>query len=1172
MSITLSFDTSKLASATGVHIDPEAERLLSEQQSHDPTRLGDLKWMLYRGTGDIRYLDQAIEAAQIALALMPEPGDPEVLGSLGERCSARFSLTGTPEDLDNTIVMSKRAIALTSDEDPVKPVWLHQLGASLYTRSGRTESLDDLDVAVQAFRRAAELTNGKQLFLKPAHLHNHALALEARFKKTADLGDLDTVVESYRCAADLTPTDHPERPEWIAYLGQSLHLRYAHTHALGDLEEGLTTQRLAISLTPDGHPDKPSRLGSLGDMYSDRFQHCDDISDMDACIETRHRAVDLTPPGHTTLPDRLSLLGNAYTARYRRTGALVDIETSVSIHRRSVASLPDKHPDQPLRCVDLGTALGYLFRRTGALKDLDEGIAMHKLAVALFPSSHPTAPLALSNLGRSLIVRLKQLGDIADLESSIVAHRRAVSLTPEGHDERPLWLNNLGSAILERYDRLRDPRDMDLAIEAHETAIALMPESEPDKPVCWNNMGLALRSRFGHTNDVEDIDKAIMATRNALRLVPDGHTGQPGLYSNLCGCLLSRFVRVGERADLDTAISIMRTVNDVVPSGHPDKPANLLNLGGLLWKRFELDQTQESFDAALERFMDTTYEPTGYPTERFEAAKLCATLHTRHPQFSSGDALLRAHSRVMNVIPETVWMGYDVHRRYTESAKLGELVSAAVAGALDVGATTQAVEWLEAGRSIVWSQVLSLRTPLDELAERHPLHAESLRAIQRQLQHSEGGISRRSRTHGGDISLDEITTETATDRHRFLVVEYERILAQIRALESFDTFLRPKALSSLLLPREVASSPVVLFNVSSRRCDALIVAAEGGITTVALPELTLQRAMKLRALWAAHLDTENVRQRGMSSGPQLLRGSSRTAGLLLERVWTWIVEPVTEALGIRKLKRAGDIPRITWCPTGPLAQLPLHAAGAYSEESGPRIFDLAISSYTPSLAVLRHSHDHLAHRKAATAPSVLIVSQPETPGYAPLPATEEEGRRLQELLAYAQIPNVLYEHEHGTLAAVRADLHERQWVHLACHGFQHADDATQSAFALYDGPLSLAELMRTSIGDAELAFLSACQTAMGDEANPEESVHLAAGMLVAGFSGVVGTMWSISDADAPIVVEAYYRRLLDLRRAGTVGVGQTGAAYALHEAVKVLREKVGESAFMSWAPFVYFGV
>ena len=133
-------------------------------------------------------------------------------------------------------------------------------------------------------------------------------------------------------------------------------------------------------------------------------------------------------------------------------------------------------------------------------------------------------------------------------------------------------------------------------------------------------------------------------------------------------------------------------------------------------------------------------------------------------------------------------------------------------------------------------------------------------------------------------------------------------------------------------------------------------------------------------------------------------------------------------------------------------------------------------------------------------------------------------------------------------------------------------DPTQSAFALYDGPLTLSRLMGMVADNAELAFLSACQTAAGDEKIPEESAHLAAGMLAVGFKGVVATMWSIRDEDAPVVVEEYYKKLLEFRNIGTVQRGQTGAAYALHEATKRLRKEVGERSFERWIPFVHYGV
>jgi CHAT domain-containing protein len=48
-----------------------------------------------------------------------------------------------------------------------------------------------------------------------------------------------------------------------------------------------------------------------------------------------------------------------------------------------------------------------------------------------------------------------------------------------------------------------------------------------------------------------------------------------------------------------------------------------------------------------------------------------------------------------------------------------------------------------------------------------------------------------------------------------------------------------------------------------------------------------------------------------------------------------------------------------------------------------------------------------------------------------------------------------------------------------------------------------------------LAFLSACETAKGDEAVPDEALHLAATLMFAGFRAVVATMWSVASYPSP---------------------------------------------------------
>ena len=84
---------------------------------------------------------------------------------------------------------------------------------------------------------------------------------------------------------------------------------------------------------------------------------------------------------------------------------------------------------------------------------------------------------------------------------------------------------------------------------------------------------------------------------------------------------------------------------------------------------------------------------------------------------------------------------------------------------------------------------------------------------------------------------------------------------------------------------------------------------------------------------------------------------------------------------------------------------------------------------------------------------------------------------------------------------------------------------------------------------------------MGDEGLSDEAIHIAAGMLFAGYGGVVGTMWSISDALAPGVARDVYARLF---RNGT-RPDYREAARALHgvfETVAERRLSLGFRSFM----------
>jgi len=262
----------------------------------------------------------------------------------------------------------------------------------------------------------------------------------------------------------------------------------------------------------------------------------------------------------------------------------------------------------------------------------------------------------------------------------------------------------------------------------------------------------------------------------------------------------------------------------------------------------------------------------------------------------------------------------------------------------------------------------------------------------------------------------------------------------------------------------------------------------------------------------------------------------------------------------------GDVPHITWCLTGPLTFFPIHAAGLYATKDRPKISDYVVSSYIPTLGALLTAKRRIPKR--SNTARLLIVSQPATPGQNPLPGTQNEVRTVQALQSRTGRFQLAHLGDRdATVAAVLKQMAECSWIHLACHGTQDPKEPIDSAFLLINDRLTLKEIMKQSFSHAELAFLSACQTAMGDSELPQEAIHLAAGMLMAGYGSVVATLWSINDNDAPVVAEKFYKYLFE--EAG----GDSGrAAYALHEAVAHLAKVRGENQFERWAPFIHIGV
>jgi hypothetical protein len=145
-------------------------------------------------------------------------------------------------------------------------------------------------------------------------------------------------------------------------------------------------------------------------------------------------------------------------------------------------------------------------------------------------------------------------------------------------------------------------------------------------------------------------------------------------------------------------------------------------------------------------------------------------------------------------------------------------VTDAATAAIHFGKFELALEWLEQGRSIVWGQILRLRTPLDELHQLHPSEADELEKISRALDASGVmyGFEHSDTSSDGASQSLEMVAQT----HRRRAEQYDHILARIRSFPGFSEFLRPR--KSAYLCGAAISGPVVIINAPETRCDALI--------------------------------------------------------------------------------------------------------------------------------------------------------------------------------------------------------------------------------------------------------------------------------------------------------------------------------------------------------------
>jgi CHAT domain-containing protein len=233
---------------------------------------------------------------------------------------------------------------------------------------------------------------------------------------------------------------------------------------------------------------------------------------------------------------------------------------------------------------------------------------------------------------------------------------------------------------------------------------------------------------------------------------------------------------------------------------------------------------------------------------------------------------------------------------------------------------------------------------------------------------------------------------------------------------------------------------------------------------------------------------------------------------------------------------------LIFVPHGPLHFLPFHAL----RDGDSYLCDTHTISYAPSATVF-----------------ALCQSKPLRPISSSLIMGVPDERAPQILAEVQSVASLLPQPEllvgdQATTEILKTKGAQTDILHIATHGTYRQDNPMFSGIRLGDGYLNLYDLYQMRLS-ARHVTLSGCATGMNFVAAGDELLGLQRGLLCAGASSLLLSLWDVHDRSTADLMQAFYQ--------GCMGTGDLAAS--LQSAMKELRHQSPHPYF--WAPFILVG-
>lgn len=875
-----------------------------------------------------------------------------------------------------------------------------------------------------------------------------------------------------------------------------------------------------------------------------------------------------------------------------------DIGPGVLVERRDQAwllaiGLPLDHEGRLDALLNLYHAHDDLWKLGGDTAAI--GLACDAVSEAMLTTSPDDADRAelLKALAHAASTVSIQTGSPEDAKVAVDAARALVELPARDQGQRALRLSTLASTLVRQFELGANPAAGREAISVVEESIALTPPGDENLPLGWSTLSVAAQ-KVAEAGDHSLFAKAVDAGAQALATMPTDDVRRIGMLYNYASAVQTQAVTtdVTDAEPFREAERAYRTALALLAPDHPDTPRIESTIADLLYHRYrqcgDLDALDDSLELAEKAVRETPRDHHWWPLRALALARSARALATfggpradelrelaithyqavsahpaataqnrmlceqeQHAMLAEADPamVLDAQERVIAVIPATVSRALPRTQRLRAVRQLDGLADQVVDAGVRSGQLDRALELVEQCRAVLFGDAWGIRRGWAKLLEIRPELAEELSQVEKDLANAD---SYSDMTFHIEVEYQGQTSTTdwdprpqAVEQIRWLASRRDGLLETARAVPEFENLLMPPNLE-VLRERLKGHTAVVV----SAAGTAVVVPGDywQPVEPVPLRQMTqITARAQVRKLRAALADVKD---------PACSFDRRERAQLDVHAVLEWLWDTTAGPV----LDQVADS-RLWWCPIGVAAGLPLHAAGRHRDGAGQTVFDRVVSSYTPSLTALADTvTTPQPHHARHTA---LIVGVGEREGAPMLPSARGEAEAVAALLPGS---TVLIDSA-ASADAINEGLHEHAIAHFACHGraVSSARHPDLGGLMLNDGIFVPSFVRDLRITQAQLAFLSACDTAGPDPALLDEPLNLTSAFHLAGFRGVIGTLWHTADSTETAV--AVYAALT---ANGTRPAATAQTATALTETSRRMRDAY-PAVPTRWAAHVHVG-